>query len=116
MDGGSGFKTKFRLMLKSHGIDYYTADPGEKNKMAMIERWNRTIREKIEKYLTSRNTNRWVDVLQKLVKNYNNTVHGTTGFKPNQVGKKEFDIIQNQKLERIQDVRLTSEIQNWRHC
>ena len=54
--------------------------------------------------LTAYNTNTWIDVLDDLVENYNNTEHGTTGFKPNKVGEKEMKEIQQQKAERIKTV------------
>jgi hypothetical protein len=108
-DGGSEFKTKFKNLLKSHGIDYYVSDPGNHTKMAMIERWNQTIRGKIEKYLTAYNTNRWVDVLEKLVDNYNNTIHGTTGYKPSKVKEKEFHEIQNQKYKQAMETRASKQ-------
>jgi hypothetical protein len=72
--------------------------------MAMIERFNRTIRGLIEKYMTAYNTHKWVDVLQNLTENYNNTTHGTTGFKPNKVGEKELSVIFEQKFDRVRDV------------
>jgi hypothetical protein len=99
-DGGSEFKTKFKAMLKAHNIDYYVSDPGDKNKMAMIERFHRTLRDRISKYMTSYNTNKWVDVLDKILFNYNNTIHSTTKFKPDKVGKKEFEVVQKQKLNQ----------------
>lgn len=40
-----------------------------------VERFNRTMREMIEKYQTSFNTRRYIDDLQNLVGNYNNSYH-----------------------------------------
>eukprot|EP00732_Lithocolla_globosa_P000108 Lithocolla_globosa_v1_NODE_20_length_9637_cov_33.687643.p5 type:complete len:200 gc:universal NODE_20_length_9637_cov_33.687643:1453-2052(+) len=57
--------------------------------------------ESILKYMTAYNTNRYIDVLQDLVTNYNNTTHGTTGFKPNDVGDEELKVIFEQKRDRI---------------
>ena len=88
-DGGSEFQTKFKAMLKSHGINYYVSDPGDKTKMGIVERFNRTLRERIERYLSAKKTNRWVDVLHLLIKNYNTTVHSRTGLAPNEVTKKD---------------------------
>eukprot|EP00732_Lithocolla_globosa_P000837 Lithocolla_globosa_v1_NODE_324_length_4471_cov_1015.959466.p2 type:complete len:349 gc:universal NODE_324_length_4471_cov_1015.959466:1230-184(-) len=88
-DNGSEFKTAFRKMLGDNGISYYVADTADKTKMSMIERFNRTLRGKIEKYSTAYKTNTWYDVLDKLVEGYNNSVHSSIGMKPNDVGEKE---------------------------
>jgi len=44
-----------------------------------VERVNRTLRDKLYKYFTYKNTYRYVDVLLEFVKGYNATVHSTTG-------------------------------------
>ena len=41
----------------------------------MIERFNRTIKEKMFKYLSANNTRKFVDVLDLLVDQYNNPIH-----------------------------------------
>ena len=41
------------------------------------------------KYFTANNTKRWIDVLSKLVANYNNTVHRSIKMKPNDVRKRD---------------------------
>ena len=54
-------------------------------KASVIERWNRTIKDNIQKYLTKNKTNRFIDVFEQIVTNYNNTVHSRTKFRPNDV-------------------------------
>ena len=49
----------------------------------IIERFNRSLRGKIDKYMTTNKTKKYIDVLNKLVKNYNNTVNSSTGEIPN---------------------------------
>ena len=43
----------------------------------VIERFNRTIKEKMFKYLSANNTRQYVDVLELLVDQYNNTIHSS---------------------------------------
>ena len=43
----------------------------------MIERFNRTIKEKMFKYFSANNTRKFVDVLDLLVNQYNNTIHSS---------------------------------------
>jgi hypothetical protein len=51
-------------------------------KCAVVERVHRTIREKIYKYFTHKNTFKYIDVLQNFVSAINDTVHLTTGVAP----------------------------------
>ena len=52
----------------------------------MIERFNRSLKERIARYMTQNKTFIWVDVLDDLTNLYNNTKHSRTGFAPNDVG------------------------------
>ena len=47
-----------------------------------MERVQRTLRETFNKYFTLKNSYRFIDVLHKFVKAYNDTVHTTTGIAP----------------------------------
>jgi hypothetical protein len=62
-------------------------------KAAVVERWNRTIKEIIFKYLHHYKTKRFIDVLQNIVDNYNNTIHSRTKFKPVEVNKTNEPIV-----------------------
>lgn len=45
------------------------------------------------RYFTANNTSRYIDILEKLVQNYNNSYHSTIKCKPNEVSSKnEYEI------------------------
>ena len=48
------------LVKKYHMVVYYTTGP---KKNSMVERFNRTIKERIERFFTESNTKNWVDIL-----------------------------------------------------
>src|SRR5207244_769043 len=50
---------------------------------AQIERFNKTIKTKIDKFVHHYDTKHYIEALTKLVENYNNTVHSVTKIKPN---------------------------------
>ena len=43
----------------------------------MIDRFNRTIKEKMFKYFSANNARKYVDVIELLVDQYNNTIHSS---------------------------------------
>lgn len=51
----------------------------------VVERANRTIKERLYRYFHKNNTHRWVDIIDKLVEGINNSVNRTTGVTPNSV-------------------------------
>ena len=55
----------------------------------MIERFNRTIKEKMFKYFSPNNTGKYVDVLDLLVNQYNNSIHPSLKMTPNDASRKE---------------------------
>ena len=55
----------------------------------MIERFNRTIKEKMFKYFSANNTRKCVDVLDLLVHQYNNTIHSSIKITPEEASRKE---------------------------
>jgi hypothetical protein len=71
-------------MLKREGIEHQIC----KNlgvKYSVVERAHRTIRDRIYRYFTYKNTYKFIDVLGDFVRGYNATVHSTTGMSPAQV-------------------------------
>ena len=81
----------FLNMLKKHKIKMFHTNT--KLKASIIERFNRTLLDKIFKMFTARNTNTWFNVLNTIVNTYNKTVHSTTKFKPQDVNHKNAEEI-----------------------
>ena len=70
-------------MLRDEGIQFQVCRNPDV-KCAVVERAQRTIRDRLYKYLTDKNTFRY-DVLPKFVRGFNDTVHSTTGMAPSRV-------------------------------
>ena len=51
----------------------------------VVERANRTIKDRLYRYFHKNKTHRWVDVIDKIVNNINNSVNRTTRMRPNDV-------------------------------
>jgi hypothetical protein len=109
-DQGSEFKKAFTDFLEVHDIEHLLADANDHKRQGMVERFNRTLRDKLERYFTSHNTHKWVDVLDDVMYNYNDSTHSTTGFKPDNVGEKELEIIRKQQKQRVREAEEADDI------
>ena len=56
-------------------IELYSTENEEKS--SVVERWIRTMKEKMYKYFTANSTNVYINVLSDLFKEYNNTRHSS---------------------------------------
>ena len=83
-DQGKEFYNKtFETFLKEKKIHLFSTYGDDK--AAMAERVNRTIKERIYRYLTSANTLRYENVLQAIVRGYNRSKHRSIGMAPKDV-------------------------------
>ena len=77
--------------MEANNIEMLVFNKAESpNATMIIERFNRTLRIRIDKYMTTNKTKKYIDVLDKLVKNYNNTVNSATGEIPSELNQDEF--------------------------
>ena len=72
------------------GRKFYNKDVLEnEEKSCVIESFNRTIKEKMFKYFSANNTRKYVDVLDLLVEQYNNTIYSAIKMTPKEASRKE---------------------------
>lgn len=69
--------------MKKHNIVHFAT--GSDLKTSVVERFNRTLKERMWKYFTAHNTHRYVDIVQDLVKGYNYSYHKSIQMKPSEV-------------------------------
>ena len=62
-------------------------------KASVIERFNRTLKEKMWRYFTFKQSHRYIDILQDIVYSYNHTFHRTIKTSPNEVNKINEELI-----------------------
>lgn len=75
-----------QTFLKNNNIHWFTSE--SELKAQIVERFNRTLKEKLWKYFTHNSTNKWVDILPLFVSNYNNSYHRSIQMKPIDASKK----------------------------
>ena len=71
-------------------VEIHSTENEEKS--SIVERWIRTMKEKMWKYFTDNNTYTYIDILPELVEDYNNTVHSSTKFTPVEASKKKNEL------------------------
>jgi hypothetical protein len=93
-DKGTEFLNKdFQKLLKKNDIHFFTTNT--ETKCCVVERFNRTLKEKMFKYFTAKNTFKYIDVLPQFLLAYNNSPHRTIGMPPSEVSyENEHDILQ----------------------
>jgi hypothetical protein len=82
-DKGTEFYNKHVKKL----VDLISTENEEKS--CIVERWNRTMKDRMFKYFTANNTRRYVDVLDDMVTQYNNTKHSAIKMTPVQASNPE---------------------------
>ena len=83
--GKEFYNARVAETLRRHGVKHFSTE-NETIKASIVERFNRTLRDRLHRYLTAKNTGRFVDALPSFVDAYNDTEHGATGVPPNLVG------------------------------
>lgn len=89
-DEGSEFdSTQFKNLMKKHNIRIiYTLTHAP-----VVERFNRTIKEMLSKYMQASESKTIAKVLPRIVKNYNTSYHTSIGMAPNNVTKENEDLV-----------------------
>ena len=84
-DKGVEFKNRLvQNLFKKNGVAFFVSN-NEDIKASIVERFNRTIKERLYRYMTKNNTPRYIHVLADLVQSYNNSYHRSIKRAPSQV-------------------------------
>jgi transposase InsO family protein len=91
-DLGKEFYNKsVQQIFKKHKINHYSVH--SQYKAAVVERFNRTLRERLNRFFTHQGNKKWIDALPKIINAYNQSSH--KGLK----GKRPIDLIETTNLE-----------------
>ena len=99
-DGGREYNNKIvKTYLNSKGVHHFRTY--NETKANYAERFIKTLKGKLYRYVVAKNTIRYIDILQDLVKSYNHTVHSSLGRPPSGVYKgNENEVRYDQYLRR----------------
>jgi IS30 family transposase len=98
MDEGTEFKNKyFQDYCNKNEIEMYFIK-NDSHKLGIINRFHRTLKDKLTKYFSAKDTVRWVDVIDDIVYNYNHSVNRGIGMEPYKVNSFiENELVQEKK-------------------
>ena len=82
-DGKEFYNKTFQAFMKRKDIDHFSTS-GD-TKASVIERFNRTLKQRMYRYFTVKNTLKYVTVLKDLVLGYNRSYHRSIKMAPEQV-------------------------------
>ena len=86
-DKGTEFRNRvFQSFLKKRRIHFFVSE-NEDIKAAVVERFNRTLKERLWRFFTHHNTLRYIEVLPQLVLAYNSTYHRAIKRAPKEVNR-----------------------------
>ena len=81
VDKGSEFyNATVKKLLAANGVELFSTESDKK--ASVVERFNRTLKQRMTKLFDSTNDTKYIDKLDDMVSNYNNTVHSTIKMKP----------------------------------
>lgn len=89
-EGGEFNNKQFIKFCKERNIRIYFIK-NDSHKLGIINRFHRTIKNKLTKYFIANDTVKWYDVIDDIVNNYNNSVNRGIGIEPIKVN----DFIEN---------------------
>jgi hypothetical protein len=103
-DEGKEFNNRdFLKFCKENDIQTYFIK-SDSHKLGIINRFHRTLKEKLAKFFIASNTVRWVEVIDKIIDNYNRTINSGIGVAPidaNDFIEHDFVVKAREKTERI---------------
>ena len=85
-DKGTEFNnSEFKKFCSDNDIILYLVKDESHKKLSIINRFHRTLKDKLVKYFIGNNTLDWINVIDKIILNYNDTINRGIGYAPNQV-------------------------------
>lgn len=89
-DAGKEFFNKtFQTLIKKHGVTHFST--ASDLKASVVERFNRTLKTRMWRYFTARNTRRYLEVLPDLLEGYNRSYHKSIKMAPAEVCSENAD-------------------------
>jgi transposase InsO family protein len=78
--------------FRQHDVRHYSS-MNDDTKAALVERFSRTLKSRLYRYMIRHHMNRWIDVINDVVSSYNRSHHRSIGMAPIDVTSDKEDAI-----------------------
>ena len=100
-DGGSEYKGKpIKQLMSSLGIKHFITNNTE-TKANVAERVLKTLKSKLFRIMTDKNTHKWIDYLDSVTKSYMSTFHRSIQTSPSQITEKDSNRLWKLQYENV---------------
>jgi L-rhamnose mutarotase len=90
--GTEFYNVQVQELFKKNGVRHYSS-LNDDVKAALVERFNRTPKSRLFRYMTHSHTKRWIDVIDDVVNSYNRSHHRSIGAAPIDVTSENEDVV-----------------------
>ncbi len=91
-DKGTEFFNKhFQDLMKKYDVHHFAT--ATDLKASVVERFNRSLKSRMWRFLTATNSQRYIDVLQNIMQGYNSSYHRSIKMRPVDVGKENEGVV-----------------------
>ncbi|KAL6417814.1 hypothetical protein ACFW04_012515 [Cataglyphis niger] len=104
-NGKEFYNKDFQKLMKQNEINHYSTYSDKK--AAIVERFNRSLKELMWKQFSIQGNYKWVDILPNLLNIYNNRKHRTIGITPCEASEK---LSQKGVSERLKTSKLSEKV------
>ena len=80
-----------RVLIEKYRLKVYTLKG--KTKSSIVERWNRTLKTRMQRYFSEKKTFKWIKVLQQFTTNINNSINRSIKMAPSDVNFENADSV-----------------------
>ena len=94
--GKEFYNSKVQQLFNKYNIHHFSTNSNFK--ASVVERFNRTLKEKMWRYFSQVGNNRYIDIIDDLVFNYNNSYHNSIKMKPIVASEKQNENIVRNNL------------------
>lgn len=103
-DNGPEFKNAFMTeLLNEEDFKFITSEAYRPQSQGQVERFNRTIKSWLQMMMTKNGDRRWKVHLDDVMETYNNKIHSTTGYPPEQLNGTQSQILIKRVRKRIEE-------------
>ena len=86
-EGKEFYNRHVKELFEKENIEWFSTKSDKK--ASIVERFNRTLKGRMYKYFTEKQTRTWIDMIDELVNSYNNTYHSSIHMTPIEASKEE---------------------------